>query len=114
MNKNIIVTGGLGFIGSNLIEMLIQKKYFVINIDKISYASNFYNTKKFSNSKNYELYKLDINNKKKVKKIFNRYKPSAIFNLAAETHVDRSIDNPDEFIRSNIFGVYNLLEVFKE
>ena len=114
MNKNIIVTGGLGFIGSNLIEMLIQKKYFVINIDKISYASNFYNTKKFSNSKNYELYKLDINNKKKVKKIFNKYKPSAIFNLAAETHVDRSIDNPDEFIRSNIFGVYNLLEVFKE
>ena len=114
MNKNIIVTGGLGFIGSNLIEMLIQKKYFVINIDKISYASNFYNTKKFSNSKNYKLYKLDINNKKKVKKIFNRYRPSAIFNLAAETHVDRSIDNPDEFIRSNIFGVYNLLEVFKE
>ena len=51
MNKNIIVTGGLGFIGSNLIEMLIQKKYFVINIDKISYASNFYNTKKFHNYK---------------------------------------------------------------
>ncbi len=113
MNKNIIVTGGLGFIGSNLIEKLIQKKYFVINIDKISYASNFYNTKRFNNSKNYKLYKLDINNKKKVKKIFDKYRPSAIFNLAAETHVDRSIDNPDEFIKSNIFGVYNLLEVFK-
>ena len=113
MNKNIIVTGGLGFIGSNLIEKLIQKKYFVINIDKISYASNFYNTKKFNNSKNYKLYKLDINNKKKIKKIFDKYRPSAIFNLAAETHVDRSIDNPDEFIKSNIFGVYNLLEVIK-
>ncbi len=113
MNKNIIVTGGLGFIGSNLIEKLIQKKYFVINIDKISYASNFYNTKRFNNSKNYKLYKLDINNKKKIKKIFDKYRPSAIFNLAAETHVDRSIDNPDEFIKSNIFGVYNLLEVFK-
>ncbi len=114
MNKNIIVTGGLGFIGSNLIEMLIQKKYFVINIDKISYASNFYNTQKYKNSKNYKFYKSDINNKKKIKTIFYKYKPLAIFNLAAETHVDRSIDNPDEFIKSNIFGVYNLLEIFKE
>ena len=77
--KKYVVTGGAGFIGSNLIDMLIQKKYFVINIDKISYASNFYNTKKFINTKNYKLYKLDINNKKKVKKIFNSYKPLAIF-----------------------------------
>ena len=52
--------------------------------------------------------------KKKIKTIFNKYKPLALFNLAAETHVDRSIDNPDEFIKSNIFGVYNLLEIFKE
>ena len=114
MNKNIVVTGGLGFIGSNLIELLIQKKYFVINIDKISYASNFYNTKKFNNSKNYKFYKSDINNKKKIRTIFNRYKPLAIFNLAAETHVDRSIDSPDEFIKSNIVGVCNLLEIFRE
>ena len=114
MNNNIVVTGGLGFIGSNLIELLIQKKYFVINIDKISYASNFYNTKKFNNSKNYKFYKSDINNKKEIRKIFNRYKPLAIFNLAAETHVDRSIDSPDEFIKSNIVGVYNLLEIFSE
>ena len=114
MNKNIVVTGGLGFIGSNLIELLIQKKYFVINIDKISYASNFYNTKKFKNSKNYKFYKSDINNKKKIRTIFNRYKPLAIFNLAAETHVDRSIDSPNEFIKSNIVGVCNLLEIFRE
>ena len=70
MNKNIVVTGGLGFIGSNLIELLIQKKYFVINIDKISYASNFYNTKKFKNSKNYKFYKYNINDKKKNKDNF--------------------------------------------
>ena len=114
MNKNIIITGGLGFIGSNLIETLIKKKYFVVNIDKVNYASNFYNTKKFHNLSNYKFYKLDINNKKKIKTIFNKYKPSAIFNLAAETHVDRSIDNPDQFIKSNIFGDYNLLEIFRE
>ena len=71
MNKNIIITGGLGFIGSNLIETLIKKKYFVVNVDKANYASNFYNTKKFRNLPNYKFYKLDINNKKKIKTIFN-------------------------------------------
>ena len=112
--KKIIVTGGLGFIGSNLIKLLIKKNYFVINIDKVSYASNFYNTKDFSNKKNYKFVKLDINNRSKFKKILNFHKPTAVFNLAAETHVDRSIDDPSEFIKSNIFGVFNLLEVFRE
>ena len=111
--KKIIVTGGLGFIGSNLIKLLIEKNYFVINIDKVNYASNFYNTKNFS-KKNYKFLKIDINNRSKLKKILNLNKPIAIFNLAAETHVDRSIDAPAEFIRSNIVGVFNLLEVFKE
>ena len=112
--KKIIVTGGLGFIGSNLIKLLIKKNYFVINIDKVSYASNFYNTRDFSNKKNYKFIKLDINNRFKFKKILNLHKPFAIFNLAAETHVDRSIDGPAEFIKSNIVGVFNLLELFRE
>ena len=112
--QKIIVTGGLGFIGSNLIKLLIKKNYFIINIDKVNYASNFYNTREFSKYKNYTFVKLDINNKQKFKKILNKYKPVAIFNLAAETHVDRSIDGPAEFIRSNIVGVFNLLESFKE
>ena len=111
--KKLIVTGGLGFIGSNLIELLLKKNFYVINIDKISYSSNFYNTKDFIKSKNYKFIKLDINNKK-IKKILFKFKPIGIFNLAAETHVDRSIDNPDNFIKSNILGVYNLLECFKE
>ena len=111
--QKIIVTGGLGFIGSNLIKLLI-KNYFVINIDKVSYASNFYNTKDYLKNKNYRFIKLDINNKPRLKKILSLHKPVALFNLAAETHVDRSIDGPEEFIKSNIVGVFNLLESFRE
>ena len=111
--KKIIVTGGLGFIGSNLIDLLLKKNYFVINIDKVTYSSNFYNIKEFKNFKNYKFIQCDINNKR-IKKIFFKYKPIAIFNLAAETHVDRSIDGPKNFIKSNIVGVFNLLECFKE
>ena len=110
--KKLIVTGGLGFIGSNLIDLLLQKKFKVINIDKATYSSSFYNTKEFKNSKSYKFIKCDIKDKK-IKDIFFRYKPDCIFNLAAETHVDRSIDDPENFIQSNIVGVYNLLENFK-
>jgi len=106
-----IVTGGLGFIGSNLIEFLLNKGHFVINIDKISYASNFYNTNKFQNDKNYRFYKSDIGNKKKLIFLIKKYKPICIFNLAAETHVDRSIDNSESFIKSNINSVQFLLDV---
>jgi len=113
MNK-IVVTGGLGFIGSNLIDLLIKNGFFVINIDKVSYASNFYNTLSFKNNKNYKYLKLNINNKNKLLKIFKKYRPVGIFNLAAETHVDRSIDSPIQFIDSNILGTFNLLEAFKK
>jgi len=110
--KNIIVTGGLGFIGSNLIELLLKKKFKVINIDKITYSSSFYNTSSFK--KNYTFYKCDLNNQKKLNSILKKHKPVCIFNLAAETHVDRSIDDPKSFINSNIVGVFNLLECFKK
>ena len=112
MKIKVIVTGGLGFIGSNLIELLIKKKYSVINIDCNTYSSNYYNTKDYK--KNYKFIKCNINNKKKIFNILSKYKPAAIFNLAAETHVDRSIDNPKAFIDSNILGVFNLLEAFRK
>ena len=111
--QKIIVTGGLGFIGSNLIELLLKKNFYVINIDKITYSSNLYNTKEFHKNNNYKFIKCDINDKK-IKNIFSKFKPSCVFNLAAETHVDRSIDNPSNFIKSNIMGVYNVLESFRD
>ena len=110
--KKIIVTGGSGFIGSNLVNYLILKGYFIINLDKLTYSSN--NLKnKIRNKSNYKLIKLDINNKKKLISIISKYKPKAIFNLAAETHVDRSIDGPKKFIQTNVNGTLNLLEALR-
>tara|TARA_B100001540_G_C15774099_1_gene627809 strand:+ start:294 stop:1316 length:1023 start_codon:yes stop_codon:yes gene_type:complete len=112
--KKIIVTGGLGFIGSNLIKLLIQKKFKVINIDKVSYASNFYNVKNFKKNKNYKFIKCNINNQSKVLSILKKYRPIGIFNLAAETHVDRSIDGPGAFIENNINATFKLLEAIRK
>jgi len=110
--KTVIVTGGLGFIGSNLINILSKKKYFIINIDKVTYASNFKNIS--NNINNYKFYQRDINDQNFIKIILNKYNPSLIFNVAAETHVDRSIDGPKQFIDSNIYGVFNLLEAIRK
>lgn len=109
--KTAVVTGGLGFIGSNLIKLLNQKNYYVINIDKCTYASNVNNID--SKIKNYKFFKLDINKIFLLKNILNKYKPQIIFNLAAETHVDKSIENPITFIKSNYLGVFSILEFIR-
>jgi len=109
--KTAVVTGGLGFIGSNLIKLLNQKNYYVINVDKCTYASNFKNIDK--KIKNYEFFKLDINKIFLLKNILNKYNPKIIFNLAAETHVDKSIESPITFIKSNYLGVFSILELIR-
>ena len=106
--KKIIVTGGSGFIGSNLVNFLIKKKYFVINIDKLSYSSSEESINELD-YKNYSFEKIDITETQKIKKIIEEFKPDGIFNLAAETHVDRSIDSPEAFIQSNINGTFVML-----
>ena len=111
--KRFIVTGGYGFIGSNLVRFLLNRNFKVLNLDILSYSSQKYNLKDIRR-KNYNFQKIDINNQAKILKIIKRYKPHGIFNLAAETHVDRSIDNPYPFIKNNILGVYNLLESIRK
>jgi dTDP-glucose 4,6-dehydratase len=107
----ILVTGGAGFIGSNFIlDWLSKNDEQVVNIDKLTYAGNLENLKSIENNSNYIFVKEDISNKEKITELFKDYNPRYIINFAAESHVDRSIHSPDEFIQTNIVGTYSLLE----
>ena len=107
-----LITGGAGFIGSAVVRYLITNtNHSVINVDKLTYASNLESLSVIANSENYFFEKVDICDKDSLTKIYDRYRPDAVIHLAAESHVDRSIDSPDNFISTNIFGTYNLLEI---
>ncbi|MBL7136022.1 MAG: dTDP-glucose 4,6-dehydratase [Candidatus Marinimicrobia bacterium] len=117
MSKKIyLITGGAGFIGSNYIRYLFKryKDIMIVNLDKLTYAGNTANLKDIESSENYIFIKGDICDNGVVNKVFREYHPDYLINFAAESHVDRSIGNPDDFIRTDIFGVYILLEASKE
>jgi dTDP-glucose 4,6-dehydratase len=112
---NIIVTGGAGFIGSAVIRHILQySDDNILNIDKLTYAGNLASLGSFQENERYQFQQIDICNKEAITKAVLAYKPDAIMHLAAESHVDRSIDGPADFIQTNIIGTYNLLEASKE
>ena len=107
----ILVTGGAGFIGSAVIRHLIEDTdHQVVNLDKLTYAGNLESLASVSDSDRYQFEQVDICNAEALSQVFGRHKPQAVMHLAAESHVDRSIDGPADFIQTNIVGTYNLLE----
>ena len=110
-NETYLITGGCGFIGSCLVRWLTNKGHKVINVDKLTYSANIKAVGDLKNAKNYVFYKEDICDQNKLTKIFNDNNPTKVIHLAAETHVDRSIDGPSQFINSNILGTYNILNI---
>ena len=110
-SKTVVITGGAGFIGSAVVRHLIEKTdYKVINFDKLTYAANLESLKEIKAPGRYFFIQADIENRKKIDDVLDEYQPDLIMNLAAETHVDRSIDNPEQFVRTNVVGTFHLLE----
>ena len=111
--QKILVTGGAGFIGSAVIRMAIKKGYKVLNFDALTYASTLESVSSVENSDRYEFLRADLRNQEVVEKTFRQFQPDKVLHLAAETHVDKSILRPNEFLETNIIGTFNLLETAK-
>ena len=116
MKKTLIITGGAGFIGSHVVRLFVNKypDYRIINLDALTYAGNLENLKDIENSPNYTFVKADITDAEAITKVFNEYKPDGVLHLAAESHVDRSIIDPNAFIQTNVMGTANLLNAARE
>ena len=114
--KTILVTGGAGFIGSNFVKFMLKKypDYRIINIDALTYAGNLENFKEIENNPKYKFIKCDIRDIKKIDKVFNSYDIDVVVNFAAESHVDRSIEEPEVFLTTNIIGTQVLLDAAKK
>ncbi len=111
MSKTWLVTGGAGFIGGNFVlRQVLKNNHKVINLDKLTYAGNLDTLKTIEDHDNYHFIQGDICDQSLIQKIFEQHQPDAIINFAAESHVDRSIDAPDDFIQTNIIGTFNLLK----
>lgn len=109
-----LVTGGAGFIGSALIRYLISNNISVVNVDKLTYAGNLHSLAEVENSSRYNFEKVDICNAKDLQRVFSTHQPDLVMHLAAESHVDRSIDGPEDFIQTNLVGTFNLLQICRE
>jgi dTDP-glucose 4,6-dehydratase len=114
--KTILVTGGAGFIGSNFVKVMLEKysEYKIINIDALTYAGNLENLKDIDDNPNYEFMKVDIRDREKIEKIFKNNYITSVVNFAAESHVDRSIEEPEVFLTTNIIGTQVLLDTAKK